>query len=586
MLLSVITSVVVALVPSRVVPVVTGRPDLAGVQREVRVDLPAAATGLVARYLPGRVGIELDVNLAVDTAQTVADTFEDSWGATVIPLQPQRSRLRIVHYNASVVAQVGRRSGKPSLSIGAVSEDRRLRDLATLVAQPLPTPRQLGAYLELWRDAETATQNGDLRRARELWEKVALAPALDDLAALRTAELYIISGHINEAISRLQAVSRRFPRSTGATLARLDSLHLGAMLGDMEITADQVELASETVDRRRFETFILMRSAMVLRELSQPARALAHLPETDTLPPLWAPIGEQLRQDLLERTVASGVYRNDAVATAAAFVAWKTELAGHGHRQELLRAISEAQAGLGLYAPASTLLRELLRELPEADDEGLILLRLADSYRGLDDLVRGTEVLKYAIRTHPLATGISERIRGLALQSFDTHGLSGARALLTRLRATTRDKHLLRVMLATEADLVLGHGSQAAIAQVLSLLGEAGWDDEQAREPQLALALAGVGRAAQAAPLLRKWIGKTTDAAFRDRLAYRLAEAEFALDHPEDAERILALVAKSGTPFGQIARVRLRERTLKWVIAGMEPAITTTTEPTLAEAVQ
>src|SRR5690606_39265378 len=82
------------------------------------------------------------------------------------------------------------------------------------------------------------------------------------------------------------------------------------------------------------------------------------------------------------------------------------------------------------------------------------------------------------------------------------------------------------------------------------------------REPQLALALARSGRPGEAAPLLRKWAGRTTDPEARDKLAYHLALVELSLGHERDADKILRLLSSAGTQYGLIARAHVRGREL------------------------
>jgi tetratricopeptide (TPR) repeat protein len=565
MLLALAGALTIALAGADEVPRTSRRPVLGEVEREAVVRVESTAVG--ARYVPGRVGIEIDTTLDAKAADAIADAIPEPFVTTLVPIEGG-TRIRTIHPSRRVEAGLGRTGDTTTIVVGAESEEARLRQLGVAIARPLPLPKDLGPELELWQEAEAATAEGELTRARELWEKLEQAPSLDDLAAARIAELYVMSGHVNEATARLRAVSRRHPQSTGAALARLDQMHLELIAGGVRPTIEQIDLAAQTSDRRGFEPYAGLRAALLLEELGRPTLALRHLADPSLLPEPWIEQGNRVRARLLEEAVAVPALRGDALASATGFTLFSADLADHERRAAILRAVADAMISLGLFDDAVPLLRELLRNDPNAADEAMVVLQLADAYAASDDLERGIEVVRFAITQHPHAPGLLDRVRSLVLRTFDRSGLDTARERLADLRGLTRDAARQRDLLALECDLVLAYGDADAQVQVLTKLRDAGWDDVERREPRLALALASAGRATEAAPLLRKWIGRTTDPEARDRLAYRLAEAELALLHDADAEKILELIARSGTVWGRIARLRLRERS----VAALLPA--------------
>lgn len=553
-------------------PVPSARPHqpLTGVERVYTVSFAIAANSV--RYLPARSGIQLDFDKADESSlRTALAQLPEPFMTRVEPTS-RGLRAVIVHPTTSGLRALTRtHSGQFEVTLGTRSEDLRMRVLATIVRQPLPQPRDLGAHLELWLDAEQATANGELRTAARLWSKLEQTSHLDDLAGLRIAELYLVSGHLNEAQARFRSISRQFPRSTGAALARLDLLHVQAITDEQPPpTLEHIEMAAEAVDREQFEPYAWTRAALVLNELGLSTAAVAHLPESDTLPAAWQPLAARLREQLLERAIATPIVRGDAMSTVVAWEGWAEQLDEHPDRSDIVDAVLEAYSRLGMFARSVPLLRARLRELPEPRDEGVLIARLAEAYHGLQDPVRLEEVLEYAIVQHPALPGLDARIRGLAMMHLRKDGLDAALSTLNRLKKTTKSVDLKRRIDALKTDLVLGHGDPIIQVKVLNELRQIGFDNASIRAPALALALARMKRAKDAAPLLREWIGKTMDSQSRDRLAYHLAMSEIDLGHDTDAERILRALSHSGTHYGLIAKLALRERTLERVL-GTKP---------------
>lgn len=553
--------------------------DLAGVSRAYRLEFGRTEPIPEVTYLPARVGLQFEIQAGADTLQHVLDVLPPPYRTRIEPSELGH-RVVITHDGDAIRAatRIEHNARRFTLELGTQSEQNQLRVLAALVRRPLPEPGDLGAHLELWRDAERATSDGDLTLARKLWEKLQQTSNLDDLAALRVAELYIISGHVNEASARLQQVSRRYPRSTGASLARLDLLHVQTITDIARATVEQVELAAETIDRRRFEGYAWLRAALVLDVLGETSLALARLPPPDALPEDWKGPADLETQRILTRAIAVPVWRNDPVRTVAAWNAWSGRVDAHPSRAEIIDSVIEAHAQLGLFEPTIALIRARLRELPTSAEEGALVVRLAQAYQQTSDLVRAGEVVSFICERHPQAPQLRDLLRTLALESHAAHGLAGARERLAQLRPQCTTAEHRKMLGELEADLAVAYGDAALQVQVLRELSKLQFGDPAVREPQFALALARANRPAEAAPMLRSLVGRTTDPEARDKLAYHLATSEIALGNDADARKILEHLASAGTRYGLIARAHLRGLELERLLAS--PAPTPAQEPT------
>lgn len=558
------------------------RPMLGNVERQLSLELPITSIDPVVRILPAGIGIEIDVRAPVADVQaaiaSAIETAPESWKIDARAVLGG-TRARIVHRERNIAVAVGRAQGRVLVAFGALGEDARLRAFADAVRLPLPEPGELGADLEVWQDAERTVATAELSEAKRRWERLADVPQLADLAMLRIAELYIVSGHVNEALAQLRAVSRRFPRSSGAALARLDVLHLEALTGTGRADPDQVDVAAAVVDRASFEPFAAVRAAMVLREIGEHELALRHLPDPATLPPQWRREATALDEDLVASTVAAPALRGDPRATAIHYLRWGARLAGHPDSDRIDDIVADAHAALGLHARAVPLLRGRLRGMPDSVDEADIVARLAHAYRMLGDRVRAHEALDFQIAAHPGTPGLVAELRAEVIATARANGLATARARIGELRSRTTDADVHAALTTVAADIAEAWGSPAQIVQALSAMARDGWDEPEARAQAFAIALARAGRSIEAAPLLRAWIDRTADPDARDRLSYHLALCERALGHTADADRILGRIAIDGTRWGLVARARLREQTLAQTVATLAPPAPTETTP-------
>ena len=301
------------------------RPRLANVEHQLVLELPSTERDATVRLLPAALGVEIDVQAPLaDVRAAITSAIEtgpDAWHVDAREIMGG-TRARIVHRDRSIAAVVGRADGRIVIAFGALGEDARLRAFADAIRLPLPEPAELGADLEVWQDAERSIAAGELPEAKRRWERLADVPKLADLAALRIAELYIASGHVNESLAQLRAVSRRFPRSTGAALARIDVLHLEALTGLARAEPEQVDVAAAVVDRAAFEPFTAVRAAMVLTELGEHELALNHLPDPAGLPPAWRGPATSLGEDLVASTIVAPALRGDPRGTAIHHLRW------------------------------------------------------------------------------------------------------------------------------------------------------------------------------------------------------------------------------------------------------------------------
>ncbi len=555
-------------------------PHVNGVQREQLLDLPAGPAGADERVraLPGQLGLEIELAVSPGEVAQALDAIPTPWhvGAQAID---GGVRIRIVHPNGGVVFATGRTASTMRVAFGAADEQTRLRAFAGSVRQPLPEPDDLGAELEVWQDAERAMAAGELPDAKRLWQRLVEVPRLADLAALRIAELYVASGHINEALAQLREVASRHPRSTGAVLARLDILHLEVLTGAATPSVAQIDIAANIIDRAEFDGFSGVRAAMVLRDLGLHHAALARLPDPTALPTTLLSATEALRQDLVALTLVGPVLRGDPRGTAIQWDIWSTQLGVLAEHDAITDLVAEAHEQLGLFETALPLLQARLRVQPSPRTEADLVGRVAHIYRMLGDVERASFSVEFQLTAHPDAPGLLPEIAALAVTRCDRDGLAAARSWLAdaRKRATSASTSL--AIDALEDELVLGWGTSAQIVHTLSSASDTSLANNSAtsasmqptsKDPvtaarhahALAVALVRVGRHAQAADLLRSLAGRTADPAERDRLAYHLAVAEQGLGHDADAHKILVHISTHGTRFGQLAVARLQEQRL------------------------
>ncbi|MBX7081631.1 MAG: hypothetical protein K1X88_20685 [Nannocystaceae bacterium] len=561
-------------------------PSLGDVERQftVAVALPPTMS-YELRPLPGAVGLELVAAAAPAVMREAAFSCDPAF-ACEVGHEGEAQRLRIVHPSGRVAFDGAREADQLVLRFGVLDEDARLHAISGAMQQPLPEPATLGAELELWQEAERVTRQGDLAQARIRWERLAEVPTLADLAELRLAELFIVSGHVNEALARLRAVARQHPRSLGAALARLDVLQLEAITKQGKPTVEQVDVALGAMIDSGFEPFARLRAAMVLLDMGEPTAAFLRMPEVGALPPAWTEAGEALRQHLAESTFAAPALRGDPRTTAIHWAAWHERAGTLTAHDAVLDVVAAAHERLGMFEPAIELLKQRLRSAPGSLREGDIVARLAHDYRMLGDGGRAAEAAQFAATNHPAVPSLPATIAALAIVRCEREGLSGGRTELQRFRDATRDAVLSRALDAIELELALAWGTPVQIVHLLT------------RDPQghamatvahadpvtltrhrhaLAVALVRSGRYAEAAPMLRELSARSTDPLERDRLGYHLGVAELALGHAGDAAKIFAVVSEHGTSWSALAKARRHERRLELAAAALSIADTEAT---------
>ncbi|MBK8237913.1 MAG: hypothetical protein IPK74_20480 [Deltaproteobacteria bacterium] len=547
-------------------------PTVFGVQRQFLLELPLAAIAQwELRRLPGDVGFELLAATSGATLREAAFTLDPAFVGT-LDHEGERARLRVVHASGVVRFAHGPHDGKLTIAFGLASEETRLRELADALRRPLPEPAALGAELEVWQEAERVTAAGDLSQAMIRWERLTEVPALADLAALRVAELFITSGHVNEAMARLRGVARTHPRSVGAALARLDVLQLEAITGEGEPSRTQVDVAQAAVDGTEFDAFARLRATMVLHELGDIPGAFGRMPTPAELPPAWQGPAESMRQQLVELTMAAPMLRGDPRTSAIHWAAWSERVGQLVAGDAVVDAVAAAHERLGLFDVALPLLKQRLREHPTANAEADIVARLAHAYRMLDDLDRANEAVEFDVAAHPDVPSLPGTIAAIAIAHAERHGLAAGRSLLARYRKHASGAALPRAIDAIDIELVLAWGTPAQIVHVLSAMRsdpqhvETGAPAISAdpvtasrHRHALAVALVRAGRHAEAEPLLRELAARSRDPVERDRLAYHLGVAELGERHRADAMRIFADVAGHGTRWSSLAKARMHE---------------------------
>lgn len=544
-----------------------------GVEREYVINLPVAHGGhAMVRPLPAGLGIEIEI--ATDVA-ALAGPLDDLGAPWIVHSEPREggTRIRISHPLPGVAFTSDRQPTLLRISLGVADEQTRLREMATMVRRPLPTPPDLGPDLEVWQEAERVLADADLTEAKRLWERLGEVPRLVDIAALRGAELYIVSGHVGEALSQLRGVARNHPRTAGAALARLDILHLEALTGVAEPSIEQVDVASTVADARGLEGVVALRGAMVLHAAGLGAAALARLPESDALEGPWQQVTVDLRRDLLALALLGPALRDDPRGTVIQWNRWNETLDATAGREQLLDIVSAAHERLGLFDEALPLLQEQLRTVAHPADEAEFVGRMIHAYRMLGDLERAGFAIEFQSMTHPTAPGLVPEIAANVIGRALRDGLGPARVWLGTVRGRAGSPAQARALEAIDAELVLAWGTPAQIVQRLSphsngepnpLMVHHSEDPITATRHAraLAVALTRTGRHDAAVVALRDLAGRTADPAERDRLSYYLAVAEAALGNDDDARKIHRYVASHGTFYSRLSTLRLQEERL------------------------
>jgi hypothetical protein len=509
--------------------------------------------------------VRIDVGLPVESLEAALRDLGDDFR---VEIDASTSQTRAdVSFRAGELALVTAiRGGTWEVRFGPLGEEAVLRRLAWAARRPLPDPPDLGAHLELWQEAQARTSAGELNDARMLWEKLAGVPELQDLALLRVADLFVVSGHVREAQARYAAVSREYPRTPGGGLARIAALHLGILTGSEPAAHEQLSLAASSVTAQTYQWFAWHRAAEAMDAMDRPDLALAALPR-------FVPgdaIDASLRARLLGRTIGLAHARGDMRTLAATARGFAAEIAEHEARDLLEELAATAYLALGLGAPASDLLRNRLRQPRDAAEEARIVFALARAAALNGDLSRWTEIVAFAAKHHARHPGATGAVRDCVVATHARLGPPAALDLLERLRPTFVDPDSRRAMAALEVDLRLAAEDPAPLLQALRRLEREGFDVPDVRRRQLALAWAQAGHHAVATTALRAEIGRTADPEARDELGYALATAELALGHGPDADRILEVLAGHGTRWGSIARVLRRERSLQAITQALD----------------
>lgn len=553
---------------------------LRGVSREVRVliDLGSRpAFEPTARLMPGARAVEAFLPTDEATLEKALHRYPSSMNVEFEPIE-YGLRVRFSHPSDDLLWSMHRSGSHLLLLFGPESESHRLRSLADALRGPIPSPDDLGAQLELWHEAEKATQAGELNLALKLWDKLAEDPSLRDLARLRSAELFVISGHVEEALFQLREVSRDHPRSTGAALARLTALHLEAITGESDPNPAQVVIAAGSGSRHRYHDFTWLRAAAVLREIDRCDLALHHSPRPEQLPRPFDDAARESQRLLAEASLGRRAALGDHVGVVVRFEAWDRVIADHPRRAQLRALAAESYAALGLHQRSVPLLRA---ELTGADEgtaparglhEARIIDTLARAYAARDELDHLRTVVTYQLEHHPDAPGVADRMRELVFAEWRTAG-EDSRAAWSRAQAlydAAPNKRLRGSALAIAVDLAEAWGTDEQLVYALERFEKLGFDDPARRGPQLAVALARVGRHGEAEPRLRAVIARTTDPELRDEMAYLLAEVDAATERDADADAILRALATHETRWGRVARARLRERALHDVVEALE----------------
>lgn len=528
----------------------------------------------VRRKLPGEIGVEFDIPASSTEVQRLLHALPVEYEASMRPLvggtrlriTPRAGRLR------SKLARKGRKSERSwKLQVALVTEEQRLRELAELVRLPIPMPRELGAQLELWKEAEQATFNRQMHKARRLWEKLSEQKKISHLCHLRIAELFLMTGHVNEAIARLRDVSASFPRSTGAALARLTALHLEILTEQGSPSAEQIILASQTGHYRRFRNFANLRAAFALVAMQKEELALSRFPEPELLPKIW----RQSAMDLAATAVARSIYRplrrRQAADAVAQYEAWKHWVVRHPQRAIVERDIAQAYLDMGMSDPAIALVRRQLESFPDPRSEALLVQQLVRAYHNLQSAhEHELESVLYLLKHHPTTPGVQSDLRALLMGRYQAQGWEFANASAKLILDKNSPVEWKITLLEALSELAMAEDRPQVVITRLEQRFAFPPEPSLRHRADYALSMAQLSPSKSAVSLLRNLITKVTASDLHDRLAFALAQTEGALGNHESKNKILDELVDNGTVWGLLARAERRSQALGTIVSNLQ----------------
>lgn len=534
-------------------------PDLRDVRRHVdlRFDRPVTVHRSAGAHV-----VWLDVETSADAASRALVPLDGAFDVRVIPLAEGRTRIALRHRRARIRVATGTGDDASWLRVGPESYARVLRRAADRARRPLAVRPRLDERADLWTEAEARLAAGDLAEARKRYERLVQERRARDLVHLRLAHVFVASGHIREARARLGGLVRKLPRTPGAALARIWDHYLATITGEAEPNPDRIEVAVIALGESPHRPFVAWQAALVLGEIGAAERGLPLLPDPRDLPEADRDALARDRTALLVQAIADAGFEGRARDVAALVLAYRSLLMDHPDGFELAAWGVEAALGIGDCRSAEGLARAwLARDLPRVDEARMVgLLGWAEaSCRRTDKL---EAAVTFLVRFHPDTPGLPALIRVLAAAGLRDAGYAGVRDALRRLADSAASKAIERRLLGLAIDLAIAHDAFDDATGFDARLRRSGYDDDR-RKRQRALALAHLGRFADAIPLLRTVVAATTDPELRDALGYLLARCERALGRDADADAILAALSRHGTRWGTIAHLRRRERELQ-----------------------
>lgn len=524
----------------------------------------------VHRPLPGEVGVEVDLPLSQAELSTLLRALPVEYKADLTPLV-DGTRLTITtrqeRLRSELVPPKRKRAKTPwVLRVALVTQEQRLREFADRIRLPIPFPENLDAQLELWKEAEQATFQRKVKKAKRLWQKVGEQKKIAHLAELRIAELFLITGHINEAIARLRDVSASYPRTMGAALARLTSLQLETLTGQGNPTAEQILMAAQSGHFRRFRNFANLRASFALVALNQEELALDRFPEPDFLPEIWRPNAKSLAYDALSRAIYRPLLAGLRADAIAQYQAWKSWVQRHPDRSIIERDIAQAYLSLGMSDKAIPLIRSQLEAFPDPRREARLVQLLVRGYHQKGSHEHELESLLFLLDRHPNTPGIDEDLRAFLLGRYQSQGWDFTLATANSLLSKKSPTHWKVTLLEALCEMAMAEDRPQIVVSRMEQRMAFPPEPSLRHQADYALAMARLTPSKQAASLLRNVIGKVTASELHDRLAFALAQTEGALGDHDRQNKILDELVDKGTVWGLLARAHRRSDALQTVV--------------------
>lgn len=547
--------------------------NIRGVYQQLTLVLPIESRDFEVNQIFDQRLLRVDVQANTERIKSMLPSLPEMFHVKVRNLA-DGTRIEILSKDGRILSENSLQSMNGQLylvvGLGIESEESELRNLAELLSRPIPVPQNLGAHLELWHDAERLTANFDLHVARRMWEKLKEVHEVRDLASFRLAEIFIMSGHINEALARLREVSRSYPRSTGAALARITALNLESIIEPTPPSAEQIVIAASSGNRPQYTEFAWLRAARALMRVGAGELALHYFPREEQFNGKWRERAQQDKERLLGYFMGEILSQNDAVELVTHFLTWRKSIEEHPDLDSIESFVADAMLEVGMSEQAIEILRFRLNRISNknmrSNNEALVVEKIVEAYGNVGQMEHAQASLLFLLKKYPQVSSLEDLVRVFLIRKNQTFGLRAMQESAMLMFDAASDVRAKRKVLGVDLDLLEAWGENEQLVQVGQKLIGYGFDDPNRRYPVHAIALHHVGQFSESEKLLREWIPRESDANLRDKMKYYLAKNLQALGQNDACEKILLEVAKESTVWGIVARSVLKEKRVETLI--------------------